>query len=148
MSATIAPDRVSIDRTAVDEARATITHVGEQEASIVLRFADGSEEAVPQNLQRVLLAALASLAGNGGVTIGQMPEDLTSTAAADALGVSRPTLMKWAKEEKLPSFKVGSHTRFKRDDVLDLRKQRDIERREAFAALRALDADSDEISDD
>lgn len=31
------------------------------------------------------------------MVVGRMPEELTSTVAADLLGVSRPTLMKWAR---------------------------------------------------
>ena len=72
-----------------------------------------------------------------------MPDELTSTVAADILGVSRPTLLRWTREGLIESFKVGSHTRFRRSDVLRLREQRETERREAFEKLRALDAEDD-----
>ena len=53
-----------------------------------------------------------------------MPKELTTTAAAKLLGVSRPTLMKWVGEGRLASHKVGRHTRFESEDVLRLKEQR------------------------
>ena len=88
-----------------------------------------------------MLAALACLAENGEVSIGRVPDQLTSTAAADMLGVSRPTLLRWTREGKISSTKVGTHTRFRRDDVIEFRNARERERRQAFNALRALDAE-------
>ena len=58
------------------------------------------------------------------MTLGSMPKELTTTAAAKLLGVSRPTLMKWVGEGRLASHKVGRHTRFESEDVLRLKEQR------------------------
>lgn len=44
--------------------------------------------------------------------------------------------MKWVRQGRIDSFKVGTHTRFKREDVLRLQAERMEERRAAFAALR------------
>ena len=82
----------------------------------------------------MLLATLTSVAENGEATIGRLPDELTSTVAADILSVSRPTLMKWVRQGRIDSFKVGTHTRFKREDVLRLQAERMEERRAAFAA--------------
>lgn len=68
-----------------------------------------------------------------------MPDELSSSTAADILGVSRPTLMKWAKEGKIPSFKVGTHTRFRRDEVLELKRLRAKKRSDAFDELREFE---------
>ena len=68
--------------------------------------------------------------------------------AADLLGVSRPTLMKLAREGEIDSFKVGTHTRFKRDEVLRVRDARAAKRRAAFDELRALDEEHEELFDD
>ncbi|WP_218121324.1 helix-turn-helix domain-containing protein [Actinomyces ruminicola] len=87
------------------------------------------------------MAALASIAEHGEVTIGRVPDELTSTVAADMLGVSRPTLLKWSRDGVIDSFKVGTHTRFCREDVVRLRYERERERRRAFEELRALDAE-------
>ncbi|MDU0347682.1 helix-turn-helix domain-containing protein [Actinomyces sp. MRS3W] len=112
-------------------------------AALVLRSSDGREVELTPNVQRALFAALAAIAEHGEVMIGRVPDELTSTVAADMLGVSRPTLLKWSRNGVLDSFKVGSHTRFRREDVVRLRDERERERRRAFEELRALDADGD-----
>lgn len=110
-------------------------------AVLVLRDPDGREVVLTQGVQRALLAALASIAEHGEVTIGRVPDELTSTVAADMLGVSRPTLLKWSRDGVIDSFKVGTHTRFRREDVVRLRDERERERRRAFEELRSLDAE-------
>jgi excisionase family DNA binding protein len=68
-----------------------------------------------------------------------MPENLTTTAAASVLGVSRPTLMKMIKRHEIPAHKVGSHSRLRTEDVLAARTARRSKQRQAFDALRALE---------
>lgn len=108
-------------------------------ADLVIRDRDGNEIDLPERVRAILLATLESIIENGEVTIAQMPAELTSTAAAEVLGVSRPTLMKWARENKIDSFKVGTHTRFYRDDVLALKRNRGKDRNDAFDKLRSFE---------
>ena len=126
-AATLAADRIPIDDRTVGEARGTPFTMS---STLILRAADGEEAALPTALQEILLRALHSIASDGEVTIGRMREELTSTVAADLLGISRPTLMKWARAGEIDSFAVGSHTRFRRDEVLPVQAQR-AERRTA-----------------
>ena len=144
--ATATPERITIGHEALQEAREA-NRVDHQNSTLVMRHVDGSEQVLPAHLQEVLIETLKALANSGEVFIGQMPEELTSTVAADTLGISRPTLMKWVQEEKIDSYKIGTHSRFKRDDVLALKKQRAQARKDAFAELRALDADHGEMFD-
>lgn len=146
MAATaLATDRITINDHIIDEARdAPLSRT----STLVLRSADGEETPLPAELQQVLLRTLASIAGSGEVTIGRMPPELTSTVAADLLGVSRPTLMKWAHDGAIDSFKVGSHTRFRRDDVLQLREVRALQRAAAHDDLRAFDEEHEEFFGD
>ncbi|MDO5633478.1 MAG: helix-turn-helix domain-containing protein [Micrococcus sp.] len=104
----------------------------------MLRDAEGAEIQLPEGIQRMLMATLTSVAKNGEASIGRVPDELTSTVAADMLGVSRPILMKWVHEGRIDSFKVGSHARFKRADVMRLRDKRMAERRAAFEDFRAI----------
>lgn len=140
---TVAPDRISIDTKVLEDVRAA-NEVNLTDAQLVLKFPDGSEQPLATSIQKLLASVLDSLAKNGSVSIGQIPEELTSTTAADLLSVSRPTLMKWVEAGEISSHKVGTHTRFKRQDVLAFKKQREQARREAFAELRALDAELDD----
>lgn len=144
MSAPASSERITISDQTVNDARNTAVP---RDASLVLRFSDGKVAELPSSIEETLLHALQALARQGAVSIGQLPEELTSTAAADLLNVSRPTLMKWAAQGKITSFKKGTHTRFQRDEVLDLRKRNAESRREAFDALRQLDEDHNEFLD-
>jgi len=99
---------------------------------------DGEQVELPPKLSRLFADVLNAVA-NGQVTIQTTPHELTTTVAADMLGVSRPTLMKWVAEGEVKAHKVGSHTRLKTEDVvafaLELRKRR----QKSFEALREWD---------
>lgn len=129
----------------VDLAERTVREIQELEplegVTLVLRGPGGRQTELASGVQKALLDALALIAAEGEVVIGRVPEELTSTVAADMLGVSRPTLLRWSREGVIPSFKVGSHTRFRRKDVITFRAARERERRQAFEELRALDLD-------
>lgn len=143
MSTTVAThNRISINDGHMREARDVVAHpIGG--ATLILRLSDGTEFVLPRSLQGVLFSALQQLAEVGQVALAQIPEELTSTAAADLLSISRPTLMKWVSDGRIASFKVGSHTRFRREDVIQLRSQRNRERMAAFQELRELEAEFD-----
>ncbi|MGO3024125.1 MAG: helix-turn-helix domain-containing protein [Brevibacterium sp.] len=145
MSALASSERIAISDQTVKDAQETVVP---NEASLVLRFADGEEAELPTSIQTTLLHALKVIAEQGSVSIGQLPTELTSTVAADMLSISRPTLMKWVDEGRIDSFKKGSHTRFRRDDVLDLRKRNAAARQSAFDALRKLDEEHEEFLTD
>lgn len=146
MSATaLATERITISDRIIDEARDTPIATG---STLVLRSAAGTNIELPADLQRILLHTLTSIAGDSQVTIGRMPEELTSTVAAELLGVSRPTLMKWARAGEIESFTVGSHTRFQRDEVLRVRALRADKRAAAHESLREFDAEHEEMFED
>lgn len=137
---TLPQERISVEAHTLEE----VEEVGRtdlRDSTLVLRLADGEERVLSDTLQQLVVTALKSLAGRGRVTLEQLPEELTSTVAAEILGVSRPTLLKWAKNGEIDSHKVGSHTRFTRDEVFTKKQQRVRDRRAAFSELRALDAD-------
>lgn len=96
-------------------------------------------DALPGELAGVVQAALEIIARGGTVTIGSIPNELTTTTAADMLDVSRPTLMKLVKEGALPAHKVGSHTRLRAHDVIAYRERKRDDQRAALADLRAFE---------
>lgn len=130
---------ITVDTVAIKSARDMVKH-GFRNSKLILQAPDGSEQIFSQALQDVLLETLNALAESGAVLIEKMSEELTSTVAAETLGVSRPTLMKWVKDGKISCHKVGSHWRFKCEDVMALQQQRAQDRRAAFQELRELDA--------
>lgn len=82
---------------------------------------------------------LRRVAQGGTVSVVSLPEVLTTSAAADVLGISRPTLMKLIRDGELPAEKVGTHHRLRLADVEALRFERENERHTTFEQLRALD---------
>ena len=58
------------------------------------------------------------------IVIGRVPGALTSTVAVGHLSVSRPPLMTWVRDGGIESFQAGTHTRFRRDEVLRVRADR------------------------
>ncbi|KKO81319.1 hypothetical protein WU87_01015 [Corynebacterium minutissimum] len=133
-------DRLMIEETTLEELKSLQTL---EAASF--RVADKHGRPVPlsRDVQRLISQVLASVAQRGEVTISRIPEELTSTVAAELLGISRPTLMKWAKEGRIATHKRGTHTRFKREDVLRLKHQRAEERVKAFQEWRAFEEENE-----
>ena len=85
---------------------------------------DGTEVLLQKNLARFIVNLVESIAADGTLTTTSLPEELSTTVAAQVIGVSRPTLMKMIARKELPTKKVGSHTRLMRSDVLELRAHR------------------------
>ena len=107
---------------------------------ITLHMDDGSEVELPANLARFIDRILQGLS-RGPVSVTTLPDELTTTVAAELLAVSRPTLMKWVNAGQIASRKVGSHTRLSTEDVLTFRKGLSEKHRAAFEALRSFDED-------
>ncbi|PYY50321.1 helix-turn-helix domain-containing protein [Curtobacterium sp. MCBD17_023] len=103
----------------------------------LLELDDGTTLPVPPALTGALVTFLHAAADGAEVDIRTVTADLTTTGAAQLLGVSRPTLMKLVDRGDLPARKVGSHTRLRRDDVLALRERRRQARVAAAAELLA-----------
>ncbi len=100
-------------------------------------------DAVPAEIGRLLQQVLSVMARGGTVTIGSVPDVVTTTTAAGILGVSRPTLMKMIEEGTIPAHKVGTHHRLRACDVFDALRARRARERAAFAKLLELEGDED-----
>lgn len=110
----------------------------EQVSTFAVRVGDRTIE-LQENVSRFLLGILEQAAEGATFSISAQPDELTSTVAADRVGVSRPTLMKMAREGLLPSVKVGTHTRFKSADVEEFVRVRSEARVTALNELRRID---------
>jgi excisionase family DNA binding protein len=98
---------------------------------------------VPAELTKLLREVIQTIAEGGSVTIKTLPNELSTTVAADELGVSRPTLMRMIRDGEIHAHKVGTHTRLKRADVEKFRRARLARQRAAFEELRQLEDDLD-----
>ncbi|MBL0888859.1 excisionase family DNA-binding protein [Myceligenerans indicum] len=88
---------------------------------------------------RILMLLEAEL--HGGAWVLPMEEDLTTTQAARALGVSRPHLVELLKNGAIEHHKVGTHRRVPVAALHAYKAERD----RRHAALKDLMSLSDEI---
>jgi excisionase family DNA binding protein len=100
---------------------------------------DGVAGAAPDELSRLITAVVDAVAAGAAVTVGALPDELTTTAAAELLGVSRPTLMKLIGSGEVAAHKVGTHTRLRTADVVAFRRARLARQRRAFEELLAAE---------
>lgn len=72
----------------------------------------------------VVLNILEEIAEGHGVAVHRMDdEELTTSQAADLLGMSRPTLIDLLEKGEMPYRMVGTHRRVRRSDVLAYRER-------------------------
>lgn len=121
------------------QARAVVDGIRELDGGLSIEREGERVAGVPPELGRVLQQVLEALASGRTVTVGTLPEVVTTSTAASLLGVSRPTLMKLIRGGHIPAHKVGSHHRLLAEDVLEYRRAQRAEARAAFDALRELD---------
>lgn len=94
---------------------------------------------VPAELTALLRGVLEAVARGDGVSLRTLPNELSTTVAAELLGVSRPTLMRMIRDGEITAHKVGTHHRLKLADVQDFRRARLQRQRAAFEELRRLE---------
>lgn len=114
-------------------------------SSIAITDASGRTVPVPPELSSILQTVLSAVAAGAGVSVQTLPDELTTGVAAEHLGVSRQAVVKMIERGELPAHKVGSHRRIRRTDVRELKRARRERQREAFAALRDLDDQLDQL---
>ncbi|MFZ1411598.1 MAG: excisionase family DNA-binding protein [Micropruina sp.] len=100
-------------------------------------------ESLPPEIGRLLQQVLDVVARGGTITIGAIPDVVTTSSAAGILGISRPTLMKMIREEEIPAHRVGTHHRLHSFDVFAALKARRARERAAF--LELMEAEGDEL---
>lgn len=110
---------------------------GNNEA-IELRRGSASAQVPTELLDLLRMIARATAAGQTvTVTIADTApqRELSSQAVADLLNVSRPYVVKLARDGVLPHRMVGNRHRFREADVVAYQKQLERQRRQALTAL-------------
>ncbi|PPF77073.1 DNA-binding protein [Subtercola sp. Z020] len=140
MTSTLTPNgTLLVDDSLRSEARGFVDAADDRTiVGLSAELSDGSTVELPADLTAFVGLMLSGLT-RGPLSVTSIPAELTSTAAAELLAISRPTLMKWVKEGALNSHRVGSHHRFETREVMALAQARRAARADAFVALRALE---------
>lgn len=132
-------ESIIVDEALRSEAEDFINRVdGIRVSGIEVKLSNGETFAMPPRLARFFELVLDAATAQS-TRIMSLPDELTTTVAADQLGISRPTLMKWVHQGKIQSHKVGSHHRFMTKDVQQLARELQEEKERAFEALRVVD---------
>lgn len=95
----------------------------------------GFELELPDPIFHLLLGLVRSMREGKTVLLVPEDEDLTTQAAANYLGVSRPFLIGLLEGGQIPHYKVGTHRRVRLRDLRDYERRRDERRREDLDAL-------------
>ena len=102
--------------------------------------ADGKKSepvVLPASAVRLLVQMLAEMAEGNAVALVAVHAELTTQQAADALGVSRPFVIKQIREGRLPHRRIGTHRRVMFKDLMAFKHRLDADRAKALGQLAA-----------
>ncbi len=109
----------------------------------ILLGPEGGHVQMPAPLFHVLTQATRALLSGQSVSIYSEGEELTTQAAADLLGCSRPYLVKLLDQGEIPFHYVGTHRRISLRDMKAYQRKRDQARREALAKITQMPGEED-----
>ena len=90
---------------------------------------------LPDSVYHLLKEVVANMMRGRVIVLTPENDRLTTQAAANFLGFSRPHLVKILDLGAIPFEKVGQHRRILMKDLMTYRKHRDVERRAALNDL-------------
>ncbi|MBS1749233.1 MAG: helix-turn-helix domain-containing protein [Bacteroidetes bacterium] len=83
----------------------------------------GEKIKIPLSALKLLGDILKGMGQGKLISLVPIATEVTTQAAAEILGCSRPHLVKLLEDGKIPFTKVGKHRRIKFDDMMRYRKQ-------------------------
>lgn len=127
----VEPEPTAADRELLDKLYAVIN--GKDRPVLLGR--EGAHLEFPEPVFHVLVEVVRRMRRGESVTVLPTKEPLTTQAAANHLGMSRPYLVKLLEEGAIPHHMCGSHRRVYLRDLLAYEKTRSAKRREHLDAL-------------
>jgi excisionase family DNA binding protein len=97
---------------------------------------------IPISALRLLAKILKEISKGNPISIVPIATELTTQAAAEFLGCSRPHIVKLLEEGKIPFTKVGKHRRIKYEDLANFKKEMKSRQRNKIQELMQLDEES------
>jgi excisionase family DNA binding protein len=110
--------------------------------AVRLRIVDGSSRDsvnLPATATRLLVRILNEMARGNAVALTPVRAELSTQEAADALNISRPSLIRLLDEGKIAFRRVGAHRRVLFQALMKYKRQADAGRRSSLAELAAYD---------
>src|SRR5690554_3196243 len=102
----------------------------------------GTRIKIPRKALELLVKILGETAQGRPVSIVPIATEITTQAAAEMLGCSRPHLVKLLEKGEINFTKVGKHRRIKYSDVLAYKQQRKGEQRKLLIEMMKADEEA------
>ena len=97
---------------------------------------------IPLSALKLLAKILKEISQGRPISIVPIATEMTTQAAAELLGCSRPHVVKLLEEGKIEYTKVGKHRRIKYEDVVSYRKKIKSEQKRIISEIMELDEES------
>jgi excisionase family DNA binding protein len=97
---------------------------------------EGVRLELPEPIFNLLVRVVRTMREGKAVVLLPESESMTTQAAAEFLGVSRPFVVDLLEEDAMPHHKVGTHRRVYLKDLMEYQRQRDTRRRATLDDLR------------
>lgn len=97
---------------------------------------------IPLSALKLLGDILKAMAQGKLISLVPVATEVTTQAAAEILGCSRPHLVKLLENGKIAFTKVGKHRRIKYDDIIKYRKQMKEQQKKHIIDIMNLDEES------
>jgi len=97
---------------------------------------------IPLNALRLLAKILKETSQGKPISIVPIATEITTQAAAELIGCSRPHLIKLLEKGEIKFTKIGKHRRIKYQDVLEYKKQIKKEQRKLLIEIMKSDEES------
>lgn len=97
---------------------------------------------LPKFALNLLAVVLRTISEGHSVSIVSGASEITTQAAAEIIGCSRPFLVKLLDEGKIEHTKIGRHRRLKVDDVLQFKKTMKVAQKNLLIEIMKADEES------
>lgn len=140
-----------IERPSKEEQKAALESYGGLSSALELIQSDypeieieetGEKIKVPLKALQLLAKILKETANGKPVSIVPIATELTTQAAAEFIGCSRPHMVKLLESGEIKFTKVGKHRRIKYQDVLDYKRKMKTEQRRLLMEIMKADEES------
>lgn len=97
---------------------------------------------IPLNALRLLAKILKATSQGKPISIVPVATEITTQAAAELIGCSRPHLIKLLENKEIEFTKIGKHRRIKYQDVIEYKKKVKAEQRKLLIEIMKADEES------
>ncbi|HRD54556.1 MAG TPA: helix-turn-helix domain-containing protein [Flavobacteriales bacterium] len=100
----------------------SLKNIGKKDTTEIEIEETSQKIVVPTMALQLLTRILKDLGEGRPVQIMPIAAEMTTQAAAEMLGCSRPHVVKLLEQDKIPFTKIGKHRRIKYEDVMKYRR--------------------------